>query len=252
MMSESKTVFSEKEKEELIREMTPFIKYTAYRYQWRVPPQLTVDDLISVGIMGLLDAINKYDPAKKTKLKTYAEFRIKGAMLDELRSNDWVSKTLRKKFNDIKAAYGEIERKKDRPATEEEAAEMLGIAVDELRDVLTKVNNSMMISIEELEAMRSSSKGGAYDIHEYLLDPDAPTPLEKAEENDLRRYLGSLIDRLPENEKLVLSLYYYEELTFKEIGAILGRTESRICQVHSQALLRLKSKLSTEHFNCER
>jgi len=242
-MSRSKNRMKESEKEAVIREMMPFIKYTAYRYQWRMPPQMTVDDLISVGIIGLLDAIDKYDPSKKAKLKTYAEFRIRGAMLDEIRSNDWAPKTLRKKYNDIRAAYATVEKREGRLATEEEVAEYLGISVDELFDTMNRANNSVMISIEELEDIKANANGGDYDIDEYLPDPDGNTPLEEAERNDQKRYLASLISRLPEKEKLVLSLYYFEELTFKEIGHILNLTESRICQLHAQALTKLKAEI---------
>jgi RNA polymerase sigma factor for flagellar operon FliA len=247
-MSRSKKKFSESEKEAIIKDLMPFIKYTAYRYQWRVPPQLTVDDLISVGVIGLLDAIEKFDPSKKVKLKTYAEFRIKGSMLDEIRANDWAPKTLRKKFNDIKAAYGEIERREGRPATEEEVAEKLGMTTDELFDALNKANNSVMLSIEEFEDMKANSNGGGYDIHEYLADPEAESPLDEAEKKDCQAYLASIINELPEKERLVLSLYYYEELTFKEIGLIMDLTESRICQLHSQALMKLKGKVSSGAF----
>ncbi|MGE5892971.1 MAG: sigma-70 family RNA polymerase sigma factor [bacterium] len=227
-------------KESVIMEMMPFIKYTAYRYQWKLPPQMTVDDLISSGIIGLLDAIEKFDPSKNVKIKTYAEFRIKGAMLDEIRANDWAPKTLRKRMNDIKAAYAEIESIEGRRATEEEVADRLGMTLEELFDTLNQSNSAVMVSIEEMSEMRSSSSGEESDIYEYLTDPGAQTPLDVAEKNDRVAQLAGMINELEEKERLVITLYYYEEMTFKEIGIILNLTESRICQIHSHALRKLK------------
>jgi len=229
------------EREEIIQEIMPYIKYTAFRYQWKLPPQMTVDDLISAGTIGLLDAIEKYDPAKNAKLKTYAEFRIRGAMLDEIRANDWAPKTLRKKMNDIRAAYTEVEMTEGRTASEEEVAQKLGITTGELSCTLQKGNSSVMMSIEEMSEIRSCLGDSDADAYDFLSNPEAISPLESVEANELQECIASLINSLEEKERLVIALYYYEELTFKEIGSILGLTESRICQIHSKALTMMRT-----------
>lgn len=229
------------DREAIIHEIMPYIKYTAYRYQWKLPPQMTVDDLISAGTIGLLDAIDKYDAEKNAKLKTYAEFRIRGAMLDEIRANDWAPKTLRKKMNDIRAAYSEVEATEGRHASEDEIAEKLGITLSEMHNTLQQGNNSVMMSIEEMGELRASLGDSDVDAYDFLTDPEETTPLEMIEEKELRNHLASLINSLEEKERLVVTLYYYEELTFKEIGSILGLTESRICQIHSRSLAKMES-----------
>lgn len=234
-------------KEEVIQEMMPYIKYTAYRYQWKIPPQLTVDDLVSAGVMGLLDAIDKFDSAKNVKLKTYAEFRIKGAILDEIRANDWAPKTLRQKMSLIKAAYADIERAEGRTATEEEVAERLGMPLHELLETLQRSNSAAVVSLEELgETWAASSGGDSADVYEHIADPDAESPLEVAERKARQSRLADMINELEEKERLVVALYYYEEMTLKEIGLILDLTESRICQIHSQALAKLKIRAKDE------
>lgn len=229
------------DREAIINEIMPYIKYTAYRYQWKLPPQMTVDDLISAGTIGLLDAIDKYDPSKNAKLKTYAEFRIRGAMLDEIRANDWAPKTLRKKMNDIRAAYTEVESIEGRQASDDEVAEKLGITLGELYSTLQQGSCSVMMSIEEMGEVRASLGDCDVDAYDFISDPDEITPLEMIEKKQLQNHLASLINSLEEKERLVVALYYYEELTFKEIGNILGLTESRICQIHSRALSKMEA-----------
>ncbi len=247
MLQAYKTVVDEAERERIINDLLPFIKYTAYRLSWRLPPQLTVDDLISVGIIGLLDAIDRYDPSKQANIKTFAEYRIKGAMLDELRAADWTPKHLQKKINTIKSTYSSLEQKLGRHPTEEEVAEELGIELDELQKTLEKAHRSVSISLDEIESRVDRRGDGAYDIHEHLKDEETLNPFELLEREDAKEQLRRAIEHLPEREKLILSLYYWEELTFKEIGAILKISESRVSQLHSQALLRMKTHIEREN-----
>lgn len=242
MLGYKQTITAE-EKERIVQEMLPYIKYTAYRLAWRLPRQLTVDDLISVGIMGLLDAVDRFDPSRQTTLRTYAEYRIRGAMLDELRSAEWTPRHLQKRINDLKSTYSKLEKKLGRPPSEEEVAEEMGIEIEELYKLLQDASGSITLSLEEIETRMDSSGNGDYNIHEHLQDRSADDPLTMTEKADTRRKLLEAIDKLPEREKLILSLYYWEELTFKEIGKILNISESRVSQLHSQALLMMKSKV---------
>ncbi|RME66682.1 MAG: FliA/WhiG family RNA polymerase sigma factor [Nitrospirae bacterium] len=241
-----KKVWSEAEKEEVIKEMLPFIKYTAYRLAWRLPPQLTVDDLISAGIMGLLDAMQRFDESKDASLKTYAEYRIKGAMLDEIRASDWTPKHLQGEILKMKRAYASLEQELGRPPTDEELAETLNIDLNDLYKLLQEANQSVQLSLEEIAHRVDRNGNGDYDIHEHLEDLSSESPYEYYEKQEMKTRLAEAIEELPEREKLILSLYYWEELTFKEIGEVLGLSESRVCQLHGQALRKIKEILSSK------
>ncbi len=241
MIQGYKSITTEEEKEAVLKEMLPYIKYTAYRLAWRLPPHLTVDDLISVGIIGLLDAIERYDPSRPNNIKTFAEYRIKGAMLDELRSAEWAPKQVQKKIKDLKTAYNTLEQKLGRPPTEQEVASELGIDLEEFFRVLQHANRSVTASLENIEEKVGQNCNGEYHIYEHLQDFNAQDPLELLEEADVKRQLLEGIERLPEREKTILSLYYWDELTFKEIGKILNISESRVSQLHSQAIVRMKA-----------
>jgi len=236
-----KVELGEEDKEQIVKDFLPFIKYTAYRLSWKLPPQLTVDDLISAGLMGLLDALDKFEHGR-VKLKTYAEIRIKGAMFDELRAVDWVPRSMKKKVNALKSAHAKLEKKLGRPPEDEEVVEDLGISLDEYYKTLNDASGAIAFRFEDFK--ESDSEGERLNILECLPDPNAKDPLSILEETNQKELLAGLIDELPEKEKLILSLYYWEELTMKEIGKVLDLTESRVCQLHSQALLRLKSKLA--------
>jgi len=236
-----KTITTEEEKEAVLNDMLPYIKYTAYRLAWRLPPQLTTDDLISVGVIGLLDAIERYDPSRHTNIKTYAEYRIKGAMLDELRSAEWAPKQLQKKISDLKSAYRRLEQRLDRPPSESEVAEELGIAPDELFKLLQDANGAVTVSLEDIEHRVGQNGDGDYNIYDHIQDQNADDPLSLIEKTDTKNQLERAMERLPEREKLILSLYYWEEITFKEIGKVLGISESRVSQLHSQALIRMRA-----------
>jgi RNA polymerase sigma factor for flagellar operon FliA len=240
-MTDYKVELSEQEKEKIINDSLPFIKYTAYRLAHRLPPQLAVNDLISVGIVGLLDALQRYAEGR-VKLNTFVEYRIKGAMLDELRSHDWVPRSLKTKIGQIKKAHRELEQNLGRMPSEEEIAERLDITLDEYYRTVQSASNAVVFSFEDFrDKMYEESD---MDVTECIPDPDAKTPLELLEENSSKEALAQLIERLPEKEKLILSLYYWEELTMKEIGKILHLTEGRVCQLHNQALIRLKAQIN--------
>jgi RNA polymerase sigma factor FliA len=239
-MQEYKTELSESEKETIIKDFLPFIKYTAYRYGKRLPPQLTIDDLINVGIVGLLDSLRRYE-AGRVKLSTFVEHRIRGAMLDELRAQDWVPRSVKEKISAIKKAHQKLEHDLGRLPSEEEIAESLAISLDEYFKIMQDAHGAVTLSFEDLNHTPYDEQG--MDASERIADPSARTPLEILEKNALKESLAEHIGDLPEKEKLVLSLYYWDELTMKEIGKVLKLTEGRVCQLHNQALLRLKAKL---------
>lgn len=235
-----KTGVSEEEKERVIKEFLPFIKYTAHRLAWRLPPEMTVDDLVSSGLMGLLDALEKFEHGR-VKLKTYAEIRIKGAMFDELRAVDWVPRSMKKKVSRLKATHLELEKELGRPPDDEEVAEALGISLQEYYKTLRDASGAITVRFEDFTG--DESNGDGLNVMQCIADRSAKDPLSILEESDMKEALAGLIDELPAKEKLVLSLYYWDELTMKEIGRVLELTESRVCQLHGQALVRLKAKV---------
>lgn len=241
-MMRNRRDFSEEEKEQIIEDFLPFIKYTSYRLAWRLPPQLTVEDLMSVGIMGLLDAMGRYRE-EKGKINTFVEYRIKGAMLDELRAHDWISKSMKKKIASVEKACLELEREKGRLPEAEEIAEKLHISLNEYYKILQGTQGGMMLRFEEFSSKIGSETG--FDLEESIPDPNMKTPLELYEDNKKKELLADFIDKLPEREKVILSLYYWEEMTMKEIGKALNLTEGRICQLHNQALMRLRAGIGS-------
>ncbi|ADH86417.1 sigma-70 family RNA polymerase sigma factor [Desulfurivibrio alkaliphilus] len=227
-------------REELILNYTPLIKYIASRLASRLPPQVAVDDLISCGIVGLIDAINKFDPAKNVQFKTYAEFRIKGAMLDELRALDWVPRSIRRKVTELEQVCSELEVKLGRPATDEETATALGIGLEEYHRLLDETKSVSFLDIEYLRRQAPAEVEG--NLAEVFASDDKD-PFAALNLGETKALLAKAINELPEKEKLTVALYYHEELTMREIGEVLGYTESRISQMHSKAMLRLRGKL---------
>lgn len=230
-----KARIKEKKKGEMIKEFLPFIKYTAYRLSWRLPAHLTIDDLISAGLVGLMDAMNKFEEGR-VKFSTYAEHRIKGSMLDELRSADWLSRTMRKKMNDINSTYAKLEVELGRSPEDNEVADALSLTLEEYYKTVQLIASSAPIRLEGMNGDNDLS------ISDCIPDNNAD-PLTILEDKDIKEKVAKLIDELPKREKQVLSLYYWNELTLKEIGEVLDITESRVCQIHSQALFRLKIKI---------
>jgi RNA polymerase sigma factor for flagellar operon FliA len=239
-LKEAKRIDPE-EKDRLILEYAPVIKYIAQRIAIRLPPHVSVDDLINAGVIGLIDAIEKYDASRDNTFKTYAEFRIRGAMLDELRGLDWVPRSVRQKEHALDRAYEELERRLGRSATDEEVAALLGIALEDFYTWLGQVKGVSLLSLETL-GMRSAD-GEAINLLEILPSDDTHGPAQLLLANRLKAIIARAIEDLPYQEKVVISLYYYEELTMKEIGKVLEITESRVSQIHTKAIFHLRTKL---------
>jgi RNA polymerase sigma factor for flagellar operon FliA len=226
---------------DMIMEHLPLVKYIAARIAGRLPSHVEVDDLINAGILGLIDAIDKYDPTRKIKFKTYAEFRIRGAIIDELRSLDWVPRSTRQKASRLERAYAEVEQRLGRAANDVEVAEHMGISVEDLTQMLCEARGVSVISIDELRG--DADDNFERNLLEYLADPETIQPDVKLNLDQIYQIVADAIDNLPEKERLVISLYYYDELTMKEIGEIMDITESRVSQIHTKAVIRLRSKL---------
>jgi RNA polymerase sigma factor for flagellar operon FliA len=226
---------------EMIVEHLPLVKYIAARIAGRLPSHVEVDDLVNAGILGLIDAIDKYDPTRKIKFKTYAEFRIRGAIIDELRSLDWIPRSTRQKASRLERAFAEAEQRLGRAATDVEVAESMGISVEDLQQMLCEAQGVAVISVDELRG--DGDENFERNLLEYLADPDAIQPDIKMNLDQIYQIVADAIDNLPEKERLVISLYYYDELTMKEIGEIMNITESRVSQIHTKAVIRLRSKL---------
>ena len=227
-------------KERIILEHTALIRYIVNRIAVRLPSHIDLDDLHNTGVIGLMDAIDKYDPNKNCKFKTYAEFRIKGAILDQLRSLDWVPRSIRQKSRRLEQAYSQVEQRLGRSATEHEIAESLGIGLDEFHFLVNQVRGISMVNLDEMRSGSDSDQPMHGDIFE---DVKAENPFASLKTRELRQAVAECISALPEKERLVISLYYYEDLNMKEIGNVLGITESRVCQIHTKAVARLRSKL---------
>jgi RNA polymerase sigma factor for flagellar operon FliA len=231
--------FNEKDRETLIREFAPIIKFMALRLAIRMPNGLNVEDLVSVGTLGLLDAMGKFDPTRNTKFRTYAEFRIRGSMLDEIRAMDWVPRSVRKRIGKIQHAANEYTRKNCRPPTEAELARELEMEPEKIDEILLQAKGTVLLSLEDINTQNDEP----HSVLNGLVDQDRQNPLEALLTEDRRKILADSLARLPERQRLVLTLYHLDELTMKEIGAVLNVTESRICQLHAQAMIRLKALL---------
>ncbi len=232
-----------KAREELILEHTPLIRYVAGRIAMRLPSHIQIDDLTSAGVVGLIDAVDKFDPDKKVQFKTYAEFRIRGAILDELRSMDWVPRSIRRKSTQLESVYNRLQNTLGRPATDEEVAQEMGVSLDQFYKLLDEVKGVNLLSMDDPE--NPLSHLDTEQLVRALGNQDREDPLALLGLNELRQMVATAIANLPEKEKLVVSLYYYDELTMREIGEVLGYTESRISQMHTKAVLRLRARLRT-------
>jgi RNA polymerase sigma factor for flagellar operon FliA len=231
-------------RDRLILTYAPLVKYVAGRLGSGLPAHVDDDDLISYGLLGLMGAIERYDPDRDVKFETYAITRIKGSIIDELRAMDWVPRSVRARARDIERAIAELERRLHRAPTDEEIADRLGITQEELEDRLTDISRSSIAALDELWTVSPGGSGGdQVALIDTIEDADAPDPQSSLSEAEVKDAVGEAIARLPEREKLVITLYYYEELTLREIGEVLGVTESRVSQLHTKAILRLKSRL---------
>ncbi len=232
----------------LIEEYSPLIKLVATRIIRKLPPQIELGDLINTGVLGLMDAIEKYDPDRDIRFETYAEFRIRGAILDELRTLDWVPRSIRQKLNGLEKTYEELEAVLGRSATDEEVAAKMGISGEDLFELLNHANGVSLISLDDL-GMRGNAEGFRRNYQDYIGNPNEEDIVEKFNLHEIKALVARTIDVIPENERMVLSMYYFDELTMKEIGKVLGITESRISQIHNKAILRLRAKLKRKTQN---
>lgn len=228
-------------RDRLILEYAPLIKYIAQKIAARLPANIELDDLMSSGVIGLMDAIEKYDATRDNKFKTYAEFRIRGAILDELRAQDWVPRSVREKAKQLERCYAKIEQQKGRQATDEEVCEELGISQSEFHEMLNQVRSVSLLSYDDVSSFSKADKRSLHGFGDN--GSKAPTPFSEVSSASVKRLIAEAIQDLPEKQRLVLSLYYYEDLNLKEIGRVLDVTESRVSQLHTQAILRLKAKL---------
>ena len=223
-------------REQLILEHLPQVKLIARRIHERLPVSVSLDDLISTGVLGLIAAIDRYDASHDVKLKTYAEYKIRGAILDSLRGLDWAPRQQRKRSKQIEAAIAALEQEHQRTPTEEEIAAYLGLAVSEYQDWLTEIRGLTLGSLEN-----AGTEEDGCDLLRYLADTDEQWPSQIVERAALESLLAEAIEKMPQLERTVLSLYYYEEMTLREIAKIVELHESRISQLKSQAILRLRS-----------
>ena len=228
-------------RDRLILTYAPLVKYVAGRLGSGLPAHVDEGDLVSYGLLGLIGAIERFDPDRDIKFETYAISRIKGAIIDELRALDWVPRSVRARARDIERAIAELEAKLGTAPTDEQIAGKIGISVDELEESLTDISRSSIAALDELWSV--SGEGDQVSLLDTIEDKTGPRPSDALDETELRESLADAIARLPEREKLVVTLYYYEELTLREIGEVLGVTESRVSQLHTKAILRLKARL---------
>jgi RNA polymerase sigma factor for flagellar operon FliA len=240
-----KTTKEEKLRERLILHYSPLVKYVAGRVGVGLPSNIEQADLVSYGIFGLIDAIEKFDLERAIKFETYAISRIKGAIIDELRSIDWIPRSVRYKAREVEKAYAALEAKLHRSPTEAEVAEELGIKLEELHAIFSQVSFVNVVALDELLSA-GSEKGDKLSLVDTLEDTKAEDPVQAFETEETKYLLAKAINTLPEREKIVVTLYYYEGLTLAEIGQVLGVTESRICQMHTKAVLQLRGKLADQ------
>ncbi len=228
------------QKDQLIQEYAPLIKFIAQKIAVRLPSNIELDDLMSAGVIGLMDAIDKYDPTRDNKFKTYAEFRIRGAILDELRAQDWVPRSIRDKAKLLDKTMVQLEVDLGRSATDEEVAKALDITVDEFHELVNQVRPVSLLSIDDSQTFDNSDKKSILNL---LEGSKMANPHNQLNMKTIKDIVATAIEELPERQRLVLSLYYYEDLNLKEIGQVLRVTESRVSQLHAQAVQRLRVKL---------
>jgi len=229
-------------RERLVLAYSPLVKYVAGRMSSGLPAHVEDSDLISYGLLGLISAIERFDTSRDIKFETFAIARIKGSIIDELRSLDWVPRSVRARARQIEKTNATLEHKLRRAPTDQEMAEALGTSVDDFQESLTKISNSSVVALDELWTV-SDASGDQVSLLDTIQDPNAIDPAQEMDASEMKDRLAEAIARLPEREKLVVALYYYENLTLREIGEVLGVTESRVSQLHTKAVLRLKSRL---------
>lgn len=236
MYAEAEAFDQELDYNALIKQYTPLVKRIVYHLMSRLPPSVQQDDLTQAGLIGLLEALRNYDASQGASFQTYARIRIRGAMLDEIRKNDWAPRSVHRKARMVAEVVREIENRTGRDARDQEIAKNLGVSLDGYHRLLQEASGHRVFSYEELDV---ESHGGAEALTQRVKGP-----LEGLQSEDFKRSLADAIAGLPERERLVMTLYYDEELNLREIGSILGVSESRVCQIHSQAAIRLQSRMT--------
>ncbi|MDC9592692.1 RNA polymerase sigma factor FliA [Xenorhabdus sp. IM139775] len=239
-MSDLYTAEGVMDKNSLWKRYVPLVRHEALRLQVRLPASVELDDLLQAGGIGLLNAVERFDSMQGTAFTTYAVQRIRGAMLDELRSRDWAPRSVRRNAREVTQAIHKLEQELGRPASEQEVAKELKINLIEYRQILLDTNNSQLFSYDEWHEIHGES------CEPMIEEEHEANPLQQLLEGDLRQRVIDVIESLPEREKMVLTLYYQEELNLKEIGAVLDVGESRVSQLHSQAIKRLRARLNPE------
>lgn len=229
-------------REYFIKQYAPLVKYVAGKVAVGMPSNVEFDDLVGFGVFGLLDAIDKFDPAKNVKFKTYAVTRIRGSIFDELRSIDWVPRSVRQKTREIEDAIVHLESKLGRTASDTEIAGSLGVSDADFQQTLYKISGTSIMSLNDV--WYSGDDSERISVGDSIESPSSLNPDVIVEREEIKRVIVEAINELPEKEKMVLVLYYYEDLTLKEIGQVLNVTESRVSQLHTKANLRLRAKLT--------
>jgi RNA polymerase sigma factor for flagellar operon FliA len=236
----------ERARERLVVAYSPLVKFIAGRMASGLPSHVDDGDLVSYGLLGLIGAIERFDLEREIKFETFAVARIKGAIIDELRSLDWVPRSVRARARDVERAHAALESEFGRAPTEEEMAEKLGLSVDEFRDALLQIANSSVLALDDLWTFADpDGSGGQISVLDTIQDPNAIDPESEAHTAELKDRLADAIESLPERERLVIALYYYENLTLREIGEVLGVTESRVSQLHTKSVLALRSRFQS-------
>lgn len=232
----------ERARERLVVDYSPLVKYIAGRMASGLPSHVEESDLISYGLLGLIGAIERFDPDRDIKFETYAVARVKGAIIDELRSLDWVPRSVRARAREVERAHAALERTLHRAPTDEEMAAKLELSVDDFRGVLLEIANSSVLALDDLWTFADPEGGSQVSILDTIRDLGAADPETEAQASDLKDRLADAIESLPERERLVIALYYYENLTLREIGEVLDVTESRVSQIHTKAVIGLRSR----------
>lgn len=228
-------------REFIVNKYSPLVKYVAGKIAIGMPQNVDFDDLVGYGVFGLLDAINKFDPDKDIKFKTYAVTRIRGAIYDELRSIDWVPRSIRQKAKELERVIGSLENRLGRAATDAEIAGEMGFSLKDFHTLVLKLSGASMLSLSDVWYIGDESD--QVSVMETIESPKSLNPDVIVEREEIKKIIVKAISELPDKEKKVLILYYYEDLTLKEIGEVLQVTESRISQLHTKAIMRLRSKL---------
>lgn len=231
-------------RDRLILTYAPLVKYVAGRMNSALPSHVEETDLISYGLLGLIGAVERFDPDRQVKFETYAVTRIKGSIIDELRALDWVPRSVRARAREIERKSAELEHKLQRAPTDEELAAALGMTLGEFQGALTQISNSSIVALDEMWTVNAG--GEPLALIDTIGDDRLTDPAALLDVTELRDTLADAIAKLPEREKIVIALYYYDGLTLREIGEVLGVTESRVSQLHTKAVLRLKGRLQED------